>query len=93
MCKYVYCIVILVYGEPLLGYCTNLKNMCVYVHVYYTFIIVLVVSMGALIMCAYGYYTVVLVSGNPLCSYHGNLKNMYIVYCTFVVVSVISVEI
>jgi len=53
MCKYVYCIVILVYGDPLLSYCANLKNMCVYVHVYYTFIVVLLVIMGALIMCMY----------------------------------------
>jgi len=56
---------------------------------YYTFIVVLV----ALIMCVYVYYTVVLVSGNPLSRYHGNLKNMYIVYYTFVVVSVVSLEI
>jgi len=36
--------------------------MCVYVHVYYTFIVVLVVRMGALIMCVYVYFTVALVA-------------------------------
>ena len=71
MCMYVYCIVILVHGDPLLSYLANLKNVC-YVHLYYTFIVVLILSVGTLIMCVYVYYTVVLVASNPLCGSRGN---------------------
>jgi hypothetical protein len=52
--------------------------MCVYV--YYTSIVVQVVSMETHIMCVcvcmYEYYTVILVPGNPLHSYHGNWMNV-----------------
>jgi hypothetical protein len=52
--------------------------MCLYV--YYTSIVVQVVSMETHIMCVcvcmYEYYTVILVPGNPLHSYNGNWMNV-----------------